>query len=178
MGFQSNARPDLFSNGEPIDDLDSFGISYNNYQRALLNAEVYAPLGSKLTYFSHLQTGINFNYRQSILNDFMVGGLNQLVRNQITFAGLEEGTIFTPSVGALQMGLRYELYNNLYLIARSNALLNNFISTANMIQKPNFISGHSLTFAYHFALGPLEISAMYCDQSQQIRSYINLGISF
>ena len=101
-----------------------------------------------------------------------------MFRNQILFAGLEEGTITTPSVAAMQLGFRYQLFNNGYAIARANALINNFISTNNILQKPNFLSGYALSFGYNFALGPLEVSAMYSDQSRRIHSYINLGISF
>ena len=104
--------------------------------------------------------------------------MSRLFRNQILFAGLEEGTITTTSVAALQLGYRYELFNNGFLLFRTNALVNNFISTNNLLQKPNFLSGHALSFGYNFALGPLEVSAMYSDQTGKFHSYINLGISF
>ena len=42
----------------------------------------------------------------------------------------------------------------------------------------DFLSGYSLTFSYNFALGPLEISTMYCDQTNKLQWYINLGIPF
>ena len=35
-----------------------------------------------------------------------------------------------------------------------------------------------LTFSYNFALGPLDISVMYCDQTRKVQAYINLGIPF
>lgn len=181
LGWVYNQSPALtfFSNGEPIANLDSLGVFYNNFSQIKINSEMYLPLHPRTTLFTLIQTGINFDYRQNILNDFMVGGMTRLFKNQILFAGLEEGTITTPSVASLQLGVRYEIFNNGYLLLRTNALVNNFISTSsNILQKPNFLSGHSVSFGYNFALGPLEVSAMYSDQSKKIRSYINLGISF
>lgn len=180
FGWVYNQSPTLtfYSRGEPIADPDSIGISYNNYQRAILNVEAYAPLTGKLTLTTAFQSGINFNYNQSILNDFVIGGLNRTFRNQVIFAGLAENSVSTPSVAAAQIGLRYEVFRNLYATARTNGLINNFVSTNNLLQKPNFLSGHAIGFAYNFAIGPLEINAMYCDQSRRVRSYINLGIAF
>ncbi|HRE49816.1 MAG TPA: patatin-like phospholipase family protein [Flavitalea sp.] len=176
--YDQHPRLKFYSAGEPITNPDSIGISYDNYQRAILNSEAYLPLSSRWTLTGLFQGGINFSYRQSILNDFSVGGLSRLFRNQVLFAGLDENTINTSSVAALQFGLRYELYNNLYAIARANGLVNNFVSVNNILQKPNFLSGYALTLGYNFALGPFEISTMFCDQSKKLRSYINLGISF
>jgi NTE family protein len=112
------------------------------------------------------------------MNEFPIGGLTPLFRNQILFAGLKEGTFYSPSVASFQLGFRYQLYNNTYLIGRGNALINNFITKSVVQNIPDFLSGYSLTFAYNFALGPLELSAMYCDQSKQVRTYVNIGIPF
>ncbi len=176
--FDQSPRLTYYSNGEPISNTDSLGISFGNYQRLILNGEGYVPVSNRLTLTSMGQLGVNFNYRQSILNDFLIGGMTKTMRNQILFAGLEENTINTPSIAALQIGVRYEMYNNLYLMARANGGFNNFVSTNNLLQKPNFLSGYALSLGYNFALGPLEVSAMYSDQSRKLRSYINLGIPF
>jgi NTE family protein len=144
----------------------------------VLNVEGYLRLSPKVVLTGSFQGGINFRYNQSVLNDFNIGGLTKTFRNQILFAGLEENTVNTPSVAAAHVGLRYRLYNNLYLHGRVNGLVNNFISTNNILQKPNRLTGYSATLAYNFALGPLEISAMYCDQTKKVMSYFNLGIPF
>ena len=180
LGWIFNQSPAItyFHNGEPITNLDSLGISYNNFPRFTVNSEMYFPLHSRTTLFTLLQSGINFDSKQNILNDFVVGGMYKQFKNQVVFAGLEEGSITTSSIASAQLGVRYEIFNNGYLLLRTNALVNNFISTSNLFHKPNFLSGHAVSFGYNFALGPLEVSAMYCDQSKRIHSYINLGISF
>ena len=176
--FNQSPAVTFIAEGVPIGNLDSFGVSYNNYQRILLNAEAYAPFSSRVTLFTQFQGGINPNYKQSILNDFMIGGLNKQFRNQITFAGLEEGAVYSASVASVLLGLRVELFNNVYASGRSNILASNFFDTGNDLQPASFLSGHALTFTYNFALGPLDVSVMYCDQSKQVRTYFNLGIPF
>ena len=176
--FNQTPHIRYYSNGTIVDNIDSLGITYNNYYRLTANAEGYIPLSAKLNFYAGFQSGINVNYKQNILNDFAIGGMTRVFRNQVLFAGLEENAVITPSVASLQLALRYRLFNNLYLSARSNGLINNFVSTNNIIQKPNFLSGHALSFGYNLPLGPLEISVMYNDQSRQVRSYINLGIPF
>jgi NTE family protein len=140
--------------------------------------DAYATLSRRSTFFTRFQGGINFGYNQNILSDFIVGGMYNIFRNQIVFAGLEEAAIYTPSVAALQLGYRFQLFNNLFIIAKSNGLINNFISIDNVLQRPTFLSGHALTMGYNFALGPLEVSAVYSDQSKRMQSVISLGISF
>ncbi len=157
---------------------DSLGIVYNDYQRAWMNVETYSRLGSRFTLSTLTQLGVNFNYDQNVFNDFVIGGLTRMFRNQIMFAGLEEGSFFTTSVAALQVGLRYNITGNLYVTGRTNGLMNNFISTDNRLQSPRYLTGHSLTVGYNFAMGPLEVSTMYCDQSKRVVSYINIGIPF
>jgi NTE family protein len=180
FGFIYNQSPDItfYSEGVPIGNLDSFGITYANFQRAVLNIEGYAPISPRSTFSAAFQSGINFRYNQNILNDFVIGGMYKIFRNQVVFAGLPEAAIYTPSVAALQLAYRLQLYNNFFLIGRTNGLINNFVSTDNVLQRPSFLSGHALTLGYNFALGPLEVSAVYSDQSKRMQSVISLGISF
>jgi NTE family protein len=112
------------------------------------------------------------------MNQFAVGGLTYQFAGQVPFAGLKEGSLYTSGFAAFQLGMRYEIMNNTYLIGRSNVLFNNVLSRNKYLPTPDFLSGYALTFAYNFALGPLELSAMYCDQTRKVKSYINIGIPF
>jgi NTE family protein len=57
-------------------------------------------------------------------------------------------------------------------------MFNNIVDESQFYQSPDFLSGYALTFSYNFALGPLEISAMYCDQWKRVMGYLNIGIPF
>ena len=112
------------------------------------------------------------------MNEYVVGGMNRLFRNQVTFAGIQEGTIYSPAMLTGLIGLRQQIFFNTYLTGRANVLFNNFISKSKFFNYLDFYSGYALTFSYNFALGPLDLSIMYSDQTQKVQGYINLGIPF
>ena len=124
------------------------------------------------------QSGINFNYDGNIMNEYIVGGMTKLFRNQVTFAGLQEGSVYSASMATAQLGVRQQIFFNTYITGRANILFNNFISTSRFFKYEDFYSGYGLTFSYNFALGPLDLSVMYCDQTRKVQGYINLGIPF
>jgi NTE family protein len=76
------------------------------------------------------------------------------------------------------LALRYQLVSNTFITAKANVLFNNFVTKSNFFTTPDLLTGYALTFTYNFALGPLELSAMYCDQSRSVIGYINIGIPF
>jgi NTE family protein len=170
---------DFMQDGERIADSLTVPISTHPYWRTTLDVESYIPVSRRTTLLLNGQGGINFNYTRNALNEFAIGGLTKVFRNQITFAGLQEGTVYTPSVALLQGGVRVNLFTNNYLTGKANVCFTNFISKSDFFKNnPDFLSGYSLTYSYNFALGPLEISTMYCDQTGKLQWYINLGIPF
>ena len=168
----------FYVQGNPITNPDSLGFSFNNFIKTKLSYEHYYPLSPKYTFTTFIQAGINFNQKESILNNYFIGGLTSNFRNQITFAGLNEGNINASSIATLQFGLRYQAYNNLFVIARANGGYYNFVGSNKTFGNSTLLTGYALTLGYNFVLGPLEISAMYCDQSKKLLPYINLGIPF
>ncbi len=173
-----NTRINFLFNGNPPADPDSLRIFTSAYMRAWFAAEGYLPLSRKLTAFLNLQSGINFDYSRNVMNEFVVGGMTKLFRNQVTFAGIQEGTVYSPAMATVQGGLRTFLFSGAYLTARANVLFNNFVSKSAFFSYEDIYTGYALTFSYNFALGPLDLSLMYCDQTKKIQSYINLGIPF
>jgi len=165
-------------NGQPPDNPDSLSISTTSYLKTWLAAEGYISFTNRTTLFLQAQSGINFNYSSNLMNEYVVGGMTKLFRNQVTFAGLQEGSVYSPAMLMAQIGLRQQIFINTYLIGRANILFNNFISTSKFFTYPDFYSGYALTFSYNFALGPLDLSIMYSDQTRKVQGYINLGIPF
>ncbi|MEO5681476.1 MAG: patatin-like phospholipase family protein [Chitinophagaceae bacterium] len=179
FGFVGAQDPGInfFINGQRTAP-DSLTVSGKPYPRIAFSLDGYTPISRRSTLQLLVQAGANFNYAGNLLNEFAIGGLTPLFRNQVVFAGLQEGSLYTPAMAAFQGAYRYELLNNTYLSARANILFNNFISTSKFFQNPNILSGYALTFGYNFALGPLEFSLMYSDQSKNLSSYVNIGIPF
>ena len=180
FGFTSKQDHDLQykQNGNIIQNTDSLGIDYGNYSYLKLNTEHYFPVSKRINLSTQVQAGIDFKKQNNFINAFSVGGMNNVYRNQIIFAGLNEGTILTNSISAFQLRMRYQLYNSIYLIGKGNLAFYDFIDKDFQPENSKFLSGYSLTFGYNFILGPLEISVMYCDQSKSLLPYINLGIPF
>ena len=148
------------------------------YPRVVLNFESYSPLSDKSTLLFQVQAGANFQ-KGNIINQFSIGGLTHSFHNQITFAGLREGSFYSSSLAAFETGFRYNFYGNLYLTAKANVLFSNFVNNNKLFyDTPDFLSGYALTFTYNFVLGPLELSAMYCDQWHRVMGYVNIGIPF
>lgn len=176
--FGQHPRLQFTSDGLMHEYNDTSIARYPSYFRSLLTVEDYTSLSSRYVLMIRAQSGINYKYREGMLNEFVIGGLNKLFRNQVLFAGLKEGNLYASEVASFQLGLRYEMFNNTYLIGRGNALISQFINKTSFFKHPGLLTGYSLTFAYNFALGPLELSVMYCDQSKKLASYINIGIPF
>ncbi|HLK31095.1 MAG TPA: patatin-like phospholipase family protein [Puia sp.] len=162
----------------PVTPYQDTSFSSTPYTRLLFNLENYAPVSSRSVLLFNMQSGVNFNYQNNIMNEFSIGGLVNQFHNQITFSGLREGNFYSPSVAEFQLGWRYQLFSNTFITAKANVLFNNFITTSNFFTNPDFLTGYSLTASYNFALGPIELSAMYCDQSRRVLGYVNIGIPF
>lgn len=165
-------------NGQAPHNPDSIKVDDKPFFYTTLFAEGYLPLSKKTTFFLLGQSGINFNYSNNLLNEFVVGGMVKLFRHQVLFAGLQEGSVYSAAYAAIQAGMRKQVFNNAYLTGRANILFNNFISRSNFFNEKNIYSGYALTFSYNFALGPLDLSLMYSDQTGKVQTFINLGIPF
>ena len=173
--FEQNPRVQYFASSVTRSDTT---FSSAPYERILVNFDQYLPLASRYTLQVHLQGGLNLHYHNNIMNEFSIGGLTEQFHNQVTFAGLREGTFYSASTAGGMLALRYQLYSNVLITGRANVLFNNFLYKSNFFTTPDFLSGYALTFTYNFALGPLELSAMYSDQSRTVIGYINIGIPF
>ncbi len=165
-------------NGLPPTDPDSIKAGNKPFFYTTLSAEGYLPVNTKTTAFLMGQSGINFNYSNNLINEFVVGGMVKLFRHQVVFAGLQEGSVYSAAYASVQAGIRRQLFNNVYLTGRANVLFNNFISKSVFFNARDLYSGYALTFSYNFALGPLDLSLMYSDQTGKIQTFINLGIPF
>lgn len=176
-GLVYQQRPDfrLRLEGSEL-PLDSLGLLFGDYQRVLLKMDYYFQTGRRSALNLSGYAGVNFNYDQTLINDFLIGGVTDFTRNQIPFMGLYEGEVTTPSVTSLQMGFQYEAIKNIFFIPRIAVALYDFSGLAST--KFHYLSGYGMTLGYSTRLGPLEGSVMYSDQSGVLKAYLNLGFHF
>ncbi|MDE3248729.1 MAG: patatin-like phospholipase family protein [Bacteroidota bacterium] len=179
LGFVAQQDPNIsfFVNGQEAPK-DSIQVSGKPYPRLTFTLDNFTPLSRRSVLGLKIQAGANFNYGRNIMNEFAVGGMTSLFRNQVVFAGLQEGSLYTPAFAAFMATYRYELLSNTYVCGTANFLVNNTVTTSPFFQNPNLLSGYALTFGYNFALGPLEFSLMYSGQSKNLGTYVNIGIPF
>ena len=177
FGLVYDQRPKLsiVQNGQPA---GTSTFNFNNYTRLTVDGSFFIPVRSRITILSEIQAGINFTNDPNVFNNFNIGGISGNFRNQVRFAGLQEATVNSATVAALQVGMRYTLFNNIYIIGRINGLLKDFSTERNATSTKSFLSGYALTFAYKSPIGPLELSGMFCDQSGRLQSYVTFGIPF
>lgn len=152
--------------------------SEKDFTQGYLHAEWFRPISSSLTFLGMFQAGFTFGQRQNIFNAFYIGGINRLYRNQIVFPGLPDYSTQANNVAAIQVGLRRKLSGSLYLMARSNLLIHDYIPLETNVLEKKWISGHALTLAYNSLVGPVELSVQYSEKTKTLEPYINLGFSF
>ena len=152
--------------------------SFQPYGRYRLNVEQYLPLNKHATLLVQLQAGVNQRYRQAIANDFVVGGISSVIRNQITFAGLPEASLFVSSAAAALVGYQYAITPRIYLTGKANALYHGFIDGNTNLQPSRVIYGGALTIGINSFLGPIDTSLMYSNVSKKLLPYFNIGFPF
>ncbi|MXN91523.1 hypothetical protein GR160_09810 [Flavobacterium sp. Sd200] len=175
-GVVYNQRPDfdIYMADAIIATEDSPFFSTKPFTQFKIALDQYIPI-QKHAFLFQVQSGLNFNYRQILMNDFMIGGLSNTVRNQVTFAGLQEASIFSSSVISAKIGYQHCLAENLYVIAKVNGLYYDFIKSNYRMHGESNGIGFSLTGAYRTFLGPVEASLMYSDINNKLLPYFNIG---
>lgn len=174
--YNQHSGINVYSSGFPL-DLDSAGVRFNNYQRLLVNAKYYVPLGRKSALHFDGDLGWNFNYNESVVSAYVVGGMNDVIRNQVPFVGVFEGEVMSSKVAAVQAAWQYEIIRKFYAIPRVGAALYNS-SLIGAHSTYSGLTGYGLGAGYASFLGPIEATMMYSDQSGKLKFYVNLGFNF
>lgn len=176
VGYVYNQHPAVGASleGVPL----PFSFSFQPYSHSRLSFEQYLPLTTRGTLHLHVQAGLNYQYKQAITNDFLVGGLSSVIRNQLIFAGLPDASLTTGSAAGLLLGYQYSVGRNLYATAKVNGLYHDFLGENLRLQPARVIYGTSLTLGLKTLLGPIDASVMYSDASKKLSTYFNIGIPF
>jgi NTE family protein len=150
-----------------------------DYFQGYLQLEWYKQLSKQHTFSGLLQAGFSTNSLADIFNAFNIGGINRLYRNQIVFPGVPHFGTRANNVAALQLNLRKEFYNNLYLTISANGMATDYLLPENGEQAERaYILGQSLSIAYDSLMGPISFSVMYSGKFNKIEPYVNIGFVF
>jgi NTE family protein len=148
------------------------------YMQIALKMEHYSPLSSKLTLMAQFNTAFNYSAEDAYFNFFPVGGLNDFLRNQITFVGLPEYSIATHSAGTATIGLQYAITKNIFATIRASAGIYDFVGANKEFDFSNHLAGGGISLGYDSGIGPISVTTMYSGQSDKVYAYVNIGFPF
>jgi NTE family protein len=159
---------------------DSLLANNTNYFKLMINATHYSEINTKFSWSQNLKLAYINADNPFMADNFIVGGMDNNLLNQVPFAGMNVSEIKTGSIASLQFGLQYRMTKRTYLTGRVNSALYNFQLTEldKLKANNNLLTGYGLTFGYDSGIGPIEITLMYCDQDATLRNYINIGYTF
>ncbi|MHA4844857.1 patatin-like phospholipase family protein [Flavitalea antarctica] len=163
-----------------VSNADSLGVTFKNQVRLHLRVQQFVPIDKKLVLLGQAELAYMSSKDPYKANVFQVGGIADNALNQVQFAGLNESQVKTGSIITGQLGLQWKLLGSVYLTGRVNIAVYDFykMKLNDFAANKNFLSGYSLTAGMMTPLGPIEISAMYCDQDGTVRPNLNLGYRF
>ncbi len=176
--FGLNPNLNIYLNGNHLGSIKELGIGYSDYFRISLNAKRIAHISKRWAGILNLQSGINFGPDPSFLNGFLVGGMTDVVRNQIVFAGLREGKLNIESAVAGMAGLRWNIINGGFITLTGNALHYDFIKKSFESTSAQWIGGTGLTLGYNLPIGPIEYTVMFGGKGVGWSTYLNFGFPF
>jgi len=168
----------ITSVGFPLGSADSLGITHSNFLRLKAQIQHVIPVRRKSIVTLQAETDLNFNSTQLLFHDFVVGGIQPVFRNQVTFAGIQDASLRTNSLVKAAVNWRYQVAGSLFVAATANFIYHSFLVEKYREEPNNFLSGYGLTFGMDTVLGPIEFSFTYCDQAKTIYNYLNVGFRF
>ncbi|MBV8251858.1 MAG: patatin-like phospholipase family protein [Chitinophaga sp.] len=162
-------------NGQPVEPKD-VGIDFQDFMHAMIKAKYYLPTGDRSSITANAAGAVNFGNRQTGVNTYFVGGMTDVMYNQIPFVGLYEGEVITTSIAAMQLGWQWEVLRNIFAMPKVGAAV--YDLNASTSGKYKYLSGYGLGAGYSSRLGPIEATMMYSDQVGKLRFYVNIGYNF
>lgn len=164
--------------GEPILNIDSIGLSFGSFARLRFQVQKVIPIRKRSYLTLQGEAAGNFNASQFLFHDFLVGGMKPIMRNQVSFAGIQDAALTTNSLIKGAANWRYQITGAVYTALTFNLMYTSFLKQPIEAQTNRLLSGYAFTLGIDSPIGPLEFSLMYGDQSRFIRNYVNLGFRF
>ncbi len=179
-GYVYNQEPKFeYSFNDSTVNSDSVMYNYDDYVRIYFNASHFSEINSKFSWSQNFSLAYLIEENPYIANQYLAGGVNEIIRNQVPFVGLNESEVKTGSIATAQLGLQYKLTKKAFITGRFNAGLYDFHNVDfEDINAGNWLTGYGITFALNSAIGPLEFTVMQCDQDAKIRTHVNIGFGF
>lgn len=151
-----------------------------DYYKFIINYTRFHPLNKQWVLFYNLQSGVSVHSQGFIIDNFYMGGIQQLFRQQIAFAGINEQQVNSASVATGMLGMQYNFKGNLFLMGRANTGMYNFSTLTKAWDSSTVksINGFSLGLGYNLGFLPMELTAMYSPEIGKVYSHVKIGFVF
>jgi NTE family protein len=151
-----------------------------DFYKFIVNFTKFNPLNKKLVLFFTLQSSFALKSQGFIVDNFYLGGIQQLFRQQVAFAGINEQQINSTSLATGQLGLQYNFAGSLFLMGRANTGIYNFSTETKIWDSDTVdsINGFSLGLGYNLGFLPMELNAMYSPEIGKVYSHVKIGFVF
>jgi NTE family protein len=150
------------------------------FYRLLVRFNDYHPINQKLSWMYSLQAGTNLKSQGILIDNFFMGGMEEILKQQVVFVGINEGQINSASFASVLAGMQYNIAGDLYLSGKANTAIYNFSNHDEVYNSKavKFINGFSLGLGYNLGILPMEFSAMYSPEMGTVYSHIKIGFIF
>lgn len=178
IGFNYDQHPDFnYFDGTETYTQNAAQFSKQAYFTLRYYSAHHFPVG-KNSVFLKLNSGVHLGNKQPLMNDFIIGGNNSVLRNQVLFTGFRANAVSSSSVVSPQAGFQYNLGRKLVGNAIVNYLKYDFIKS-NYAPGPrrDSVWGMALLVGYNSMIGPLEAVFMYNDLNNKLAPSFNIGYS-
>jgi len=151
-----------------------------NFYKFMINYTKYNPLNKKLVLFYNLQSSFAIKSQGFIVDNFYLGGIQQLFRQQVAFAGINEQQINSASLATGQLGIQYNFAGSLFVMGRANTGVYNFSTETKFWDSDTVdsINGFSLGLGYNIGFLPMELNAMYSPEIGRVYTHVKIGFVF
>lgn len=168
------------ADGGPSQDITDPLNNAEDFYKFLVSFTQFHPLDKKWTLFYALQSGVCLHSQGFILDNFYMGGIQQLFRQQIVFAGLNEQQINSTSTASGMLGMQYNFAGSFFLMGRANTGMYNFSTLTKAWDSDTVksINGFSLGLGYNLGFLPMELTAMYSPEIGKVYSHVKIGFVF
>ncbi|PWA06351.1 patatin-like phospholipase family protein [Flavobacterium laiguense] len=178
--FGRKAQIDQTLEDGTVQDISSLVDNAPEFYKFMVNFTKFNPLSDKLVLFYTLQTSFAFKSQGFIVDNFYLGGIQQLFRQQVAFAGLNEQQINSTSLASGQLGMQYNFAGSLFLMGRANTGIYDFTTQTKAWDSDTVesINGFSLGLGYNLGFLPMELTAMYSPEIGKVYSHVKIGFVF
>ena len=178
--FSRKAQIDQTLDDGTSQDVSSVLNNVPDYYKFIVNYTKYNTLSKKLVLFYNLQSSFAIKSQGFIVDNFYLGGIQQLFRQQAAFAGINEQQINTTSLATGQLGMQYNFAGSLFLMGRANTGIYNFSTETKAWDSDTVesINGFSLGLGYNLGFLPMELTAMYSPEIGEVYTHVKIGFVF